>query len=125
MVTTTASSTDVIGYYSIATGGVTHDEGPPSSLKRNMPNPIPVVILGRLAVDKGFQGSGIGSALLQDALRRSLSLHTQVGFAAVIVHAIDDEAKAFYIKYGMREFPRANKTLYIPVETIIKTVIIE
>jgi GNAT superfamily N-acetyltransferase len=113
-----ADATGVIGYYCLATGGVHHDEKPLPKLKRNMPNPIPTMTLGRLAVDKNFQGAGIGSAILQDALQRVLRVHAEVGFRALIVHAIDDEAKAFYIRYGFQEFPMGTKTLFLPIETL-------
>jgi GNAT superfamily N-acetyltransferase len=117
-----SDTTGVIGYYSLSTGGVHHDENPLPKLKRNMPNPIPAMILGRLAIDRNFQGVGIGSALLQDALHRVLRTHAEVGFRAVIVHAIDDEAKAFYIRYGFREFPMGTKTLFLPIETLISSI---
>jgi GNAT superfamily N-acetyltransferase len=113
----------VVGYYCLATGGVHHDSHPLPKLRRNMPNPIPVLILGRLAVDRNFQGNGIGSSLLQDAMRRTLSLHADVGFAALVVHAIDDEARAFYIKYGMQEFPIGTRSLYMPIDTIAAAIL--
>jgi GNAT superfamily N-acetyltransferase len=118
-----AIGSEVIGYYSLATGGVRHDDHPLPKLKRNIPNPIPVIILARLAIDKNSQGMGLGSWLLQDAFKRSLSLHDKIGFVAVVLHAVDDDAKAFYIRYGMQEFPVGSRTLYIPIETIIKTLL--
>jgi GNAT superfamily N-acetyltransferase len=117
-----SDTTGVIGYYCLSTGGVNHDENPLPKLKRNMPNPIPAMILGRLAVDRNFQGAGLGSSLFQDALQRVLRTHAEVGFRALIVHAIDDEAKAFYIRYGFQEFPMGTKTLFLPIETLVNAI---
>jgi GNAT superfamily N-acetyltransferase len=109
----------VVGFYTLGAGAVRHDEAP-SKLRRNVPNPIPVAILARLAIDKSCQRSGLGSALLQDAFRRIFGLQKDIGVAAVLVHAIDDEAKVFYIKYGMQEFPAGSRTLFLPIETLVK-----
>jgi len=109
----------VAAYYCLAAGGVSHGETP-AKLKRNMPDPIPIMLLGRLAVDHRYQKKGLGGALFQDAIKRTIAIHAQVGLAALVVHAIDDEAKAFYIQYGMQEFPEGSRTLFIPVATLIK-----
>ncbi len=76
------------------------------------------MVLGRLAVDRGHQRGGVGGGLLKDALRRTLQVATQVGVRAVLVHAIDDAAAAFYAQYGFIEFPAGTRTLYLPVESI-------
>ncbi len=113
-------NSSVIAYYALATGGVKHEQTP-GSIRRNMPDPVPVMILARLAIDKAFQGKGLGSALFANAARRVVSTYTEVGFAALLVHAIDDEARGFYLQYGMREFPVGTGTLFLPVETLIST----
>jgi len=110
----------VVGFYCLATGGVRHEDALLPKLRRNMPNPTPVIVLARLAVDKAFHGRGLGSALLRDAFRRSLKLHGEVGFAAIVVHALDDEAKAFYLRHGMQEFPAGSRTLYLTSETLAR-----
>jgi GNAT superfamily N-acetyltransferase len=86
-----------------------------------MPDPVPVMILGRLAVDRGFEGRRIGSGLLKDALRRILGVADVVGVRAVLVHAIDEDAVRFYLRFGFVPFPTDGKTLFLPVETIVAT----
>jgi GNAT superfamily N-acetyltransferase len=109
----------VVGYYCLATGGVRR-EGVPRKIRQGLPNPVPVMVVGRLAVDRDYQRRGIGAGLLKDALSRTLQVSKQVGVRAVLVHAIDDEAKALYAALGFIEFPVGTRTLYLPVETIAK-----
>jgi GNAT superfamily N-acetyltransferase len=113
----TCSSRTVVGFYCLAAGSVEHAEVP-SSLKRNMPPIIPVLVLGRMAVDKQYQGHGIGGALLKDAMGRAVSAATEIGAAALLVHAIDREAVPFYVQYGFQAFPEGSLTLYLPMKTI-------
>lgn len=87
-----------------------------------MPNPIPVMVLGRLAVDKPHQGHGLGPALLKDALRRVLSVSGEVGVRAVMVHAIDNDAVAFYGTFGFKAFPSDSRTLFLSVSDIVKAI---
>lgn len=89
----------VIGFYSLATGVVSLDKAA-GSIKRNMPDPIPMMLLGRLAVDQSYQGKGIGRALLRDAILRTLQAAEIVGIRGIFVHAISDEAKRFYESSG-------------------------
>jgi GNAT superfamily N-acetyltransferase len=110
----------VIGFYCLAAGAVQH-EGAPRKLRRNSPDPIPVVIIGRLAVDKIFQGKGIGRGLLKDALLRITKASDLVGARAVIVHAVDQEAVPFYARYGFRSFPMGNQSLFLTIDEIIKS----
>jgi GNAT superfamily N-acetyltransferase len=109
----------VVAYYCLATGGVSRSNLP-RKLRHGLPDPVPVLILGRLAVDKASQRRGIGAGLLRDALRRSLQVSRDVGVRAVLVHAIDVEAMSFYMGYGFIEFPLGSRTLYLPIETIAK-----
>lgn len=110
----------VVGFYCLAAGAVKH-EGAPRKLRTNLPDPTPVVIIGRLAVDKEYQGKGLGRALLQDALLRVTRASELVGARAVLVHAVDQEAVPFYARYGFRSFPVGNQTLYLPIEEIIRS----
>ncbi|HEM7924960.1 GNAT family N-acetyltransferase [Salmonella enterica] len=104
----------VVGYYSIATGSVSHvDLG--RSLRQNMPDPIPVVLLGRLAVDVCTQGHNYGKWLLNDAVVRVSSLADQVGIKAIMVHAINEQAKAFYEYFGFVQSPVAANTLFYKI----------
>ena len=94
----------VVGYYALATGAVAHAEAI-GRVRRNMPEPIPVMVLGRLAVDRAHQGTGLGSALLRDALLRTLTVAETVGIRAILLHAISEEAKRFYFHHGFAESP--------------------
>ena len=94
----------VIGYCTLAAGAVAHTHAP-GRIKRNMPDPVPVVILGRLAVDQASQGQGIGTGLLQDAVLRILQAAEIAGVRAILVHAISEPAKRFYEKHGFVASP--------------------
>lgn len=93
---------DVVGYYALAAGAISH-ELVPGSVKRNMPDPIPVAVLGRLAVHTDWAGRGVGRGLLKDAVWRTLQTAQQMGIRVLLCHAIDESAKAFYMKYGFIE----------------------
>ncbi len=105
----------VTGYYSLAAGAVAHAESP-GRIRRNMPDPIPVMILGRLAVDRGFQGQGIGAGLLKDAILRTLQAAEIRRIRAVLVHAISESAKRFYEAKGFRASPVDPMTLMITLD---------
>ena len=102
----------VAGYYSLAVGATTHEQVP-GRTKRNMPDPIPVMILGRLAVDKAFQGKGIGTGLLKDAVLRTMQAGEIAGIRALLVHAISDAARRFYEAYGFIASPVDPMTVMI------------
>jgi GNAT superfamily N-acetyltransferase len=85
----------------------------PGAVRRNMPDPLPVVVLGRLAVDRRHQGQGLGRALVADALRRSLVARRLIGARALLVHAIDEPAAAFYRSLGFRPSPLNASTLML------------
>jgi GNAT superfamily N-acetyltransferase len=104
----------VVGFYALAAGAVRHDRTP-GALKRNMPEQIPVIVLGRMAVDSSFQGQKLGDSLLRDALKRALSVAADVGARAVLVHAIDREVVPFYTQYGFKPFPEGELTLFLSV----------
>jgi len=107
----------VVGYYALATGSVNREDAP-GKVRRNMPDPIPVVILGRLAVDDSCKGQGIGPGLLKDALLRVLGAAEEIGIRAVLVHALDESARTFYLKQGFYEAPTDDQTLMITVQEI-------
>ena len=102
----------VIGFYALATGSVERMKTP-KSLARNMPNPIPVIVLGRLAIDTEFHGRGLGAALLKDAIQRTIYISENVGVKALLVHAISDAAKSFYIHHNFIESPHESMTLIL------------
>jgi GNAT superfamily N-acetyltransferase len=105
----------VVGYYSLAAGSVLHAEAT-GRVRRNMPNPVPVALLGRLAVDQQWQGRGLGAALLRDAVLRVVGAAATIGVRALLVHAISDEAKAFYEHWGFRASATDPMTLMITIE---------
>lgn len=92
----------VIGYYAIATGSIEH-AGLPGKLRRNMPDPISVLVLGRLAVDINWQSKYLGRGLLKDAVLRACMIAQQVGVSALLVHCLSEQAKDHYLKYGFIE----------------------
>ncbi len=102
----------VAGYYSLAVGAAAHADTS-GRVKRNMPDPVPVMILGRLAVDKAFQGQGVGVGLLRDAILRTLQAAEIAGIRALLVHAISEDAKRFYTRCGFMPSPIHPMTLMI------------
>lgn len=94
----------VVAYYALASSAVAVDAAP-GRFRRNMPDPIPVVVLGRLAVDQSQQGKGLGRALVQDAGRRVLQAADAIGVRGLLVHALSADAKAFYERLGFDPSP--------------------
>lgn len=104
----------VVGYYSLAAGAVSRNLAT-GSVRRNMPDPVPVLVLARLAVERHAQGLQLGAALLQDAVNRAVSVSQNAGVRALLVHALDDKAKQFYLHYGFVESPLHPLTLMLPL----------
>jgi GNAT superfamily N-acetyltransferase len=94
----------VVGYYALAAGAILHAQSP-GGIRRNMPEPIPIVVLGRLAVHADHAGRGIGAGLLKDAVLRSARLAREMGIRAMVCHAISEDAKRFYLHHGFVESP--------------------
>ena len=109
----------VIGYYALATGSVERDVAT-GNFSRGMPEPIPVIVLGRLAIDKSHQGQRLGAALLKDAMLRTITIANNVGVRGLLVHAISEDAKRFYLKYGFQVSPMEPMTLLLSVTNIKK-----
>lgn len=99
-----SSSGRVAGFYSLSAFSVVRSTVP-GALSRNAPDPIPAVLLGRLAVDQQFQGARLGTSLLHDAVRIATTAAERIGLRAIIVDALDDRAAAFYACFGFRPFP--------------------
>lgn len=91
----------VMGYYALAAGAVAHETAT-SAVRRNMPDPIPVLVLGRLAVDRQAQGMKLGASLLQDAVKRAVGVSADADIRALLVHALSEPAKQFYLHYGFQ-----------------------
>lgn len=108
----------VFGYYSLSTHRVVY-EALPDVEARALPRiDVPVVLLGRLAVDQSIQKQGLGSLLLVDALRRSLDISAQVGIRAVEIDALDETAKKFYLAFGFRPLIDDPRHLFLPMHEI-------
>ena len=95
----------MIGYYALASGAITIDSAP-GRFRRNMPNPIPVAVLARLAVDRAWHRRGIGRALFRDAAHRVVNAADAIGIRGIFLHAISEEAKTFYLALGFDSSPR-------------------
>ena len=89
----------VVGYYSLATGALSQ-ESAPGRVRRNMPDPIPVMLVGRLAVDQAWHRKGLGRALLRDAILRTIQAADIAGIRAMLIHALSQDAKIFYERCG-------------------------
>lgn len=107
----------VVGFYALAAGSVSHDLAP-RKLRQTMPDPVPVIVLGRLAIDASEQGNGLGRALLRDAVLRITAAAEEVGIAAILVHALNDRAKAFYQGAGFVETTSEPMTLFVRIKDI-------
>lgn len=105
----------VIGYYCLSSGALA-GAGAPGALKRNMPDPIPMAILGRLAIDRNWQVKGLGAAMLQDSVLRAGQAAHIMGIRGLLVHAISAEAKAFYEYYGFAASPNNPMTLVLSLK---------
>lgn len=105
----------VIGYYSLAVGAIAREDTS-GKVRRNMPDPIPVMVLGRLAVDTDWQGKQIGIGMLKDAIQRTAIVAEQAGIRALLVHALSDKARDFYLHWGFHEPPTNGLTLMITLD---------
>lgn len=95
----------VIGYYSLAPASVAPDDAPARVVKGQGRYPVPVILMARFAIDRSEQGKGLGKALLRDALRRALAGAEAIGGRAFVVHAKDEDARSFYLSFGMEASP--------------------
>lgn len=113
----------VIGYYSLSAGAISH-EAAPKAMRRNMPDPLPVLLLGRLAIDKHHHNQGLGRALLRDAMLRAVNVASDTGVFALLIHALSEPAKRFYLSRGFLESPLEPMTLLMTLETV-RSILIE
>lgn len=102
----------VLGYYALAAGAVSH-EAATGSVRRNMPDPVPVLVLARLAVDLRARGIKVGASLLQDAVNRAVAVSQNTGVRALLVHALNEPARQFYEHYGFQPSPTHPMTLML------------
>ena len=106
--------TRVVGYYALATGGLVAVEAT-GAIRRNMPNPIQAMVLGRLAVDVEWQGRGLGADLLRDAVLRTGRVAEEVGVRVLLVHALNDRAARFYLRHGFVVSPLRPQLLMLKI----------
>jgi GNAT superfamily N-acetyltransferase len=105
----------VVGYYALAAGAVSHQVAT-SAVRRNMPDPVPVMVLARLAVDQRAQGHKLGASLLQDAVKRCAVVSQHAGIRALLVHALNEQAKQFYDHYGFQASSIHPMTLMLRIQ---------
>jgi GNAT superfamily N-acetyltransferase len=108
---------EVMGYYALAAGAVAHQESN-RAIRQNMPDPIPVMVLARLAVDVRAQGMKLGAALLLDAVQRCIQVSQNAGVRALLVHALNDKARQFYEHYGFQAAPAHPMTLMLSIRKL-------
>lgn len=107
----------VCGYYAMAAGAIAHQMAT-SAVRRNMPDPVPVMVLARLAVDQRAHGMQLGASLLQDAVNRAVAVSLNAGVRALLVHALHDRAKQFYEHYGFQASPVHPMTLMLRLSSV-------
>ena len=107
----------ILGFYALSACEVVTEELP-ADLASKLPRQMPAVKLGRLAVDKSFQRQGLGELLLMDAIKRACNVREQIGVFALFVDAKDDEAVAFYSRYGFSALPRSPKTMVLALKHV-------
>jgi GNAT superfamily N-acetyltransferase len=107
----------VCGYYAMAAGAVSHQLAT-RRVRRNMPDPVPVMVLGRLAVDRRAQGMHLGASLLQDAVNRAVAVSQNAGVRALLVHALHERARQFYERYGFQTSPTHPMTLMLRLSAV-------
>lgn len=112
-------SDDVVGYYSVSMSEI-QQESLPENYRRGLPSyPIPVMRIGKLAVDRTMHGRGLGKILLIECFRKAVRLASEVGIFAIAVDALNEEAKAFYLKYGFIPLEDNQVSLFIPIRTVL------
>jgi GNAT superfamily N-acetyltransferase len=110
----------VVAFYALASGAIAQ-AGVPGKFRRNMPDPIPVVVLARLAVDRNHQGRGLGRAMFRDAARRVVHAAAAIGIRGIVVHAISEEARRFYTALGFDPCPADAMTLVVTLRDVRAT----
>jgi len=108
----------VVGYYAISTAMEQRVALPSAKLRRGMPEQVPLLLIGRLAIDRAFRRIGLGTELLSDALRRCLTASEIAGVRGVVAHAIDDDAVRFYRRHGFLLSPLGERVMLMPIEAV-------
>jgi GNAT superfamily N-acetyltransferase len=111
------NSKEVMGYYSLSTLSIELSQLPEKLAHKLPRHPIPAALIGRLAVSKNAQGYGIGKMLLADAIKRTLSVSDQIAIYAMVVDAVNDNAKGFYEQYGFAHLSNSSSRLFLPLKS--------
>lgn len=119
VITDSTAQRHVMGYYCLVSGALALLDAP-GALRRNMSDPIPMTLLGRLAVHHRWQGQGLGVALLQDAVLRTRRAATIIGIRGLLAHALSAQAKAFYAHHGFTASPAKPMTLVLSLKNMPK-----
>ncbi|HSW93511.1 MAG TPA: GNAT family N-acetyltransferase [Gammaproteobacteria bacterium] len=120
-VLTTPHSTEILGYYTLSSLGIFPGELPDNLIKKLPRYPVlPGILIGRLAVDQNSQKKSIGSYLLIDAMKRSISVSNQIGVVAIVVDAKNDKAIGFYTHFGFTKLPENSRRLFLSLDTVKK-----
>jgi len=106
----------VVGYYAISTAMEQRISLPNAKIRRAMPDQVPLLLIGRLAVDRPYQGKGLGADLLFDGVRRCIDVSETAGVRAIITHAVDDDAVRFYQHHGFLRCPLGDRVMLLPIE---------
>ncbi|OII38659.1 GNAT family N-acetyltransferase [Plantibacter sp. MMLR14_011] len=112
----------VAGYYCLSASSLVREDTP-QRLAHRAPDPIPVVLIGRLAIDQEFTGLGLGTALLQHAVLQAISAAEIIGMRAILVHALTDDVIPFYERFGFERFPGSSRALYLLVSDARATLV--
>lgn len=118
-----SGSSDIIGYYTISAASYNKESLPKEMAKKLPYYPVPAVIIGRFAIERTWQGKGLGEYMLMDAMDRILRASQVLAINIVTVDAKDERAKSFYMRYGFIPFPKRPLQLFIPVKTIEKMIL--
>lgn len=110
----------VVAFYALASGAIAQADVS-GKFRRNMPEPIPVVVLARMAVDRGYQGRGLGRGMFRDAARRVVQAAHSIGIRGIIVHALSEEAQQFYIALGFDPSPADAMTLLVTLRDLSRS----
>ena len=112
------TQTKIVGYYSLSSLSIELNQLPENLLQKLPKYPIPAALIGRLAVDKAAQGNGVGKMLLADAIKRTIAVREEIAIYAMVVDAINDEAKTIYQRFGFKPFSKETHRLFLPLKSI-------
>ncbi len=115
--TTPDSPNTIVGYYTLSTLSIELNDLPKDVVRKLPKHPVPAALIGRLAVSEKAQGAGIGKMLLMDAIKRTLGVSNEIAIYAMVVDAIDDQAKSFYQQYGFSSLNSKGRRLYLPLKS--------